>query len=94
MIALVLWWAIGLYVWILVARALISFVPLLVPGWTPRGVVLVVAEGIYSLTDPPLKALGKLIPPVRLGTVALDVSFLVLLIGLQILQTLVATLPI
>ena len=39
---------------------------------------------MYTLTDPPLKLLRRIIPPLRVGGVALDLSFLVLLIGLQL----------
>ncbi len=53
-------------------------------SWSPRGPLLLLAEGVYSLTDPPLRLLRRVIPPVRLGGVALDFSFLVLLIALQI----------
>ena len=54
-------------------------------SWRPRGPILILAEVIYSLTDPPLRLLRKVIPQVRLGGVALDFSFLILLIILQML---------
>ncbi|HCA87987.1 MAG TPA: hypothetical protein DEQ61_22505 [Streptomyces sp.] len=93
MLAFVLWWVITVYVWILLARVVLSFVPLMVPGWTPRGVALVVVEGVYTVTDPPINGLRKIIPPMRLGNVALDLSVLVLLLGLQLLQSMLALLP-
>lgn len=93
MVAWLLWWAITLYIWVLVARAFISFIPLIVRDWTPRGLVLILVEGIYTITDPPLKALSKCIPPIRMGNVMLDMSFLVLLIGLQFVQVFVRLLP-
>jgi YggT family protein len=46
--------------------------------------VLVVAEVVYTITDPPLRALRKVIPPLRLGSVSLDLSFLVLIFLVQI----------
>ena len=48
-------------------------------------VVLVGAEAVYTVTDPPLKALRKVIPPLRLGGIALDLAFIVLFIGLSLL---------
>jgi YggT family protein len=54
-------------------------------AWRPTGVVAMVAEIIYTITDPPLRAVRRIIPPIRLGTVSLDLSFLVLIIGLQTL---------
>lgn len=87
---LILWWAINVYVWILLARVIISFVPLIVSGWSPRGILLVLVEAIYTLTDPPLRAISKVVRPIRLGNVALDLSILVLLVALQLLQRLIS----
>ena len=42
-------------------------------------------EVVYSITDPPLKFLRRFIPPLRLGGIALDLSFLVLFILVNIL---------
>ena len=42
------------------------------------------AEVIYTITDPPLKALRRVIPPLRLGSITLDLSFLVLVVLVQI----------
>jgi len=49
-------------------------------SWRPSGPLLVVAELIYTVTDPPLRALRRVIPPLRIGQVSLDLSFLVLFI--------------
>jgi YggT family protein len=81
-IRLVFWIAIV----ILLARFVIDWVQLLARGWRPRGWVAVLCEGIYAVTDPPLRAIRRVIPPLRLGQVALDLSPLILLIGLQILM--------
>lgn len=61
------------------------------PGWEPKGFALVVVEFIYTLTDPPIKFLRRWIKPVRLGNASLDLSVLVLFIGLQIVGQLVLT---
>jgi YggT family protein len=53
----------------------------------PPGFLLVLAEIVYTLTDPPLKLLRKIIPPLRLGQVSLDLGFIVLLIGIQIIAS-------
>ena len=72
------------------ARIVLDLLQIFARSWQPRGPVLVIAEGIYSLTDPPLRLLRRFIPPVRLGGVALDFSFLLLLIVLQILISLLS----
>lgn len=84
MVAYLLWWFLTVYTWILLARVILSWVPMFAPDWTPRGPVLVLVELIYSLTDPPVKALGKIFKPVRMGNVSLDLSVLILFILLQL----------
>lgn len=63
---------------ILVGRLVIDWIQVFARDWRPHGVVLVIAEGIYSATDPPLRALRRLIPPLRIGQVQLDLAFIVL----------------
>ncbi|AUZ87005.1 YggT family protein [Arthrobacter sp. TmT3-37] len=55
--------------------------------WRPQKLALVLASGVYSVTDPPIKALRRLIPPLRLGGVQLDLAFLVLFIVVLILMS-------
>lgn len=74
-----------LYQLVFFARIILDLLQIFARSWRPRGPILVIAEGIYSLTDPPLRLLRRFIPPVRLGGVALDFSFLLLLIVLQVL---------
>ena len=57
--------------------------------WTPRGPVLLLVEAIYTVTDPPLQLLRRVIPPLKVGGVALDLSFLVLFIIINVLLALV-----
>jgi len=52
----------------------------------------VVAEGIFTATDPPLRFLRRYIPPLRLGSVALDLSFMVLFFVVLILVNVVVPL--
>jgi len=68
----------SLYQLVLILRAIFSWVQMLIPHWNPRGVFLVIAEGTYTLTDPPLRFLRKFIRPLRLGNIQLDMAFLVL----------------
>lgn len=82
-----------LYFFVLIGRLVFDWVQVFARDWRPKGPVLVLANGIYSLTDPPLRALRKVIPPLRLGGVALDLGFLVLIIGVVFAQGLVARLP-
>ena len=49
--------------------------------------LLVVLEVVYSVTDPPIKALRRVIPPLRIGNIALDLSFLIVMIAAYVLLT-------
>jgi YggT family protein len=64
----------------LIGRFIIDWVQVLARDWRPRGAILVVAEAIYTVTDPPLKALRKVIPSPTIGGIRLDLSFLVLML--------------
>ncbi|OFE17466.1 hypothetical protein BA895_15770 [Humibacillus sp. DSM 29435] len=64
----------------LIGRFIIDWVQVLARSWKPSGVVLVIAEAVYTVTDPPLRALRKVVPSPNLGGVRLDLSFLVLML--------------
>ena len=83
-IQVVLWVFIAL-LWV---RFVVDWVQIFARQWTPRGVLLVGLEGVYSATDPPIKALRRVIPPLRLGSISLDLSFLIVMIGAYILLSL------
>ena len=72
----VLYTFIGL-LWI---RFIVDWVQVFARSWEPRGVLLVVLEIVYTITDPPIKALRKVIPPLRIGNFALDLSFILVMI--------------
>jgi YggT family protein len=74
---------------LLIARLVLDWVQQLARSWRPRGLALVLCEGLYSLTDPPLRAVRRIIPPLRLGAVMLDLSPMVLLIAIYILRAVV-----
>jgi YggT family protein len=75
---------------VLVARFVLDWVQMLARNWRPRGIILVLCEGLYSLTDPPLRAVRRVIPPLRLGGIMLDLSPMILLLGIIILRSIVS----
>jgi YggT family protein len=81
----VLTYVLWLYLLLLIGRLIISWIQAFSRDWHPTGVVLVIAEVMYTATDPPLRLLRRYIPTVRLGTVALDLSFMVLFLVILIL---------
>ncbi|HYB14485.1 MAG TPA: YggT family protein [Streptosporangiaceae bacterium] len=82
---IVLTYALTIYLVILIGRMIFGWVQVFARDWRPKGIVLVLAEAIYTVTDPPLKFLRRFIPPLRLGMVAMDLSFMVLFIVVLIL---------
>lgn len=75
---IVLMYVLYLYLLLLIGRLIFSWIQAFSRSWTPTGPVLVLAEGVFTATDPPLRLLRRFIPPLRLGSVALDLSFMVL----------------
>ncbi|MCA0336599.1 MAG: YggT family protein [Actinobacteria bacterium] len=74
-----------LYLMVVFGRLVLDWIRVFAREWRPRGPMLVIAEAVYTLTDPPLNALRKVIPPLRLGGAALDLGFLVLVLALYVL---------
>jgi YggT family protein len=73
---------------LLFIRLVVDWVQVFARSWTPKGPVLVVLEVVYSITDPPIMFVRRFVPPLRIGSVALDTSFLIVLIAVYLLQIL------
>ncbi|GAA3743188.1 YggT family protein [Salinactinospora qingdaonensis] len=82
-----------LFMLVLIGRLVFELVQSFARSWRPTGFVLVLAETTYTITDPPLRFLRRFIKPVRLGSVALDLSFTVLFLVVVILIQVVASIP-
>lgn len=87
-----LYWALDLalvlYLLVLLVRLVLDWVQVFARTWRPTGVVLVIANVVYGLTDPPLHFLRRFIPPLRLGPISLDLGFLVLFIAVSLARSL------
>jgi YggT family protein len=75
-IELLLWF----YILLLLARLVAEWVQMFARAWQPSGPVLILLEAVYSVTDPPLRLIRRLMPPLRLGGMALDLSILLVLL--------------
>ena len=81
----VLTYILTIYLVILIGRMIFSWIQMFARQWVPTGILLVIAESIFTVTDPPLKFLRRYIPPLRIGRVAMDLSFMVLFLVILIL---------
>ena len=75
-------WAFIAFLWV---RFVFDWVQVFARSWSPSGPLLVLLEVVYSITDPPIKALRRVIPPLRLGSIAIDVSFFLVLVAAYLL---------
>ncbi|HKP08172.1 MAG TPA: YggT family protein [Microbacterium sp.] len=75
LIAAILNLALLLYVFVLLSRLVLDWIPFFNREWRPRGAGLVAAEIIYTVTDPPIRLFRRFIPPLRVGAIAIDFGF-------------------
>jgi YggT family protein len=87
-VRLVLYWVLFVFWLFLTARVVVELVRAFSREWRPAGGVAVTLETIYTVTDPPVRLLRRLIPMVRIGGVGLDLSIMVLLLVVFILMQL------
>lgn len=79
LIAWVLYFLLLIYTLLLFARLLLDWIPFFNREWRPKGAGLVAAELVYTVTDPPLRLLRRFIPPLRVGGVAIDFGFAIVM---------------
>ena len=86
LIASIAYYALLLFFLLMWGRFVLDLAQSFSRGWRPRGPVLVLAEIAYTVTDPPIKAVRRVLPPVRLGSVALDFGWSVIMLAVVILM--------
>ena len=92
LIAAILNLALLLYVFVLLSRLILDWIPFFNREWRPRGAGLVAAEIIYTATDPPIKLFRRFIPPLRVGAIAIDFGFALTMLLCFILLSITRTL--
>jgi YggT family protein len=73
-------------------RVIIDYIRIYARNWRPNSFFLAIFEIIYTITDKPMRFVQRFIPPLRIGGVALDLSFIVLLLAIGVLQNIALTL--
>jgi YggT family protein len=89
-IATVLSIALSVYFFLLLARLVLDLARVFARQWRPRGFGLMLAEFVYTMTDPPIKLVRRFLRPVRVGGIALDFSFSIVVLAVLIAQWVLA----
>ena len=85
-VGFVLYWALQLFFYAMLARFVSDLVMGVNTSWRPKGLLLPILDFAYTLTDPPLKLVRRFVPPLRLGTISLDLAWTLVLFAVIILQ--------
>ncbi len=75
------------FIILLIIRLIFEYVFLFARSFRPTGAVAILLEAVYTVTDPPLKAVRRVLPPLRIGNVSLDLAFIVVIIVANILRS-------
>jgi YggT family protein len=90
-IGLILATVLRIFTFALIGRLILDYIRVFASAWRPRGIILAIAELIYAVTDPVINFVRRFVPPLRLGPVALDLSFIVIFFAAQILAQMLRT---
>ncbi len=85
LVLLIVRWVIQLYIFVLWARLILDWVRVFNPSFRPRGFLLILVELVYTLTDPPIKLVRRVLPPIRIGQVSIDLGWMITLFACFIL---------
>ena len=92
-VAAILYLLLNVFLALMLIRLVVDWVQVFARSWAPKGPVLFVLEIVYSATDPPIRFVRRFVPPLRLGAVMLDTSFLLVLVVVYLLRILVVRIP-
>lgn len=88
----VLYSVLQLFIITLIARLVLDYVQMFARNWRPKGIALVLSEFVFTVTEKPLVFVRKFVPPLRVGSVNIDLAFILLFFGVQLLMRFVALL--
>jgi len=87
----VLYWVLLAFFLALVARFVLSLIVMFAPQWHPKGPLLLLFELIYSVTDPFLRPLRRILPPIGAGGIRIDLSMLMLFVLVSVAMSINST---
>lgn len=80
LVLIILYWVLLAFFFVLVARFVLSLIVMFAPQWHPKGPLLLMFEVVYSVTDPFLRPLRRILPPIGAGGIRIDLSMLMLFV--------------
>lgn len=92
--AQVLYGLVWIFLVLLIIRLVVDWVQVFARQWSPRGPLLVVLEGVYTASDPPIKLVRRWVPSLRIGQVALDLSFMIVFVACFLLLNLIGSMAV
>ncbi len=92
-VAFIVYYILGIFLFLMLIRLVVDWVQVFARSWSPKGPVLFVLEIVYTITDPPIMFVRRFVPPLRIGSVALDTSFLIVLVAVYLLRALLTHVP-
>jgi len=91
-LGVVLYTVLQLFIITLIARLVLDYVQMFARNWRPKGIALVLSEFVFTVTEKPLVFVRKFVPPLRVGSVNIDLAFVLLFFGVQLLMRFVVLL--
>ncbi|MFW0792894.1 YggT family protein [Gordonia sp. CPCC 205515] len=88
----VLYYLLFIYWLLLLARLVVELVRAFAREWRPTGIAVVIIEIVFTTTDPPIRALRRILPPIPLGPVRLDLSLMIVMIVVLIAMQITSSL--
>jgi YggT family protein len=85
LIAAIAYWVLSLYFWIMWARFILDLARQYARSWRPKGVLLPLSELVFTLTDPPINFVRRTVKPIRIGGMALDLSWSIVMLAVVVL---------
>ena len=88
-IATIAYLALNVFIIMMWARLVLDLARTFAREWRPRGALLVLAEVVFTVTDPPIKLVRRAIPPLRVGGIALDFAWTIVLLACLLLVSII-----
>ena len=89
LIALILWWALQVFFFAMMGRLIVDLLLSVNPSWRPKVLVLILVELVMTVTDPVLKLVKRIIPPIRMGVIQFDLGWTLIVMAIFFSQRIV-----